>query len=389
MAMTQLNPYTTYGIDAFLEQIAIALDLPYEELAEAERQYQLIGQWLSDQAVIADWNIYVQGSMLLGTLVAPLSTDLGFDLDLVCRVAVAKTSTTQEELKARVGRALDDYLEENRGIDGAPYECVASRRAWALHYPGDVFHMDVLPAVPDLDNMPTGILLTDKQLREWQPSNPIAYAAWFRRQMERQFLSRRAALAASVRKSVEEIPEWQVRTTLQRAAQVLKRHRDIYFSDDPDNRPPSILITTLAALSYDGSETLSDAILAIVRGMPEHIGRDASGRWLVCSPVSAENFADKWNDYPQRERKFRRWLDQVTEDLEGAAGERGIHHSAARLGKSFGQDPVIKAAKSLGVESKSLREAGLLGVTGPAAAISTATTSQRIPKHGFYGGRRP
>ena len=389
MAIAYSNEYPTYSIDAFLERIAISLDLPFEDLAEAERQYGLIGQWLSDQASIADWVIYVQGSMRLGTLVRPLADELGFDLDLVCRVEIARTSTKQDELKARVGEALEEYLEANQETKGAPYECVPSRRAWALHYPGDLFHMDVLPAIPDVDDLPTGILLTDKQLREWQPSNPIAYADWFRGQTEAQFIQRRGALAASLRKSVEEIPDWQVRTTLQRAIQILKRHRDIYFAEDPDDRPPSILITTLAALSYHGNDTLSDAILDIVREMPEHIERDDAGRWLVCSPVSEENFADKWNDYPQREKKFRRWLDQVTQDLELAAGTRGIPGVAGRLAASFGQEPVVKAARAMGVETRQLQQAGLLGVSGAAAAISTAPTAQRIPRHRFYGGRRP
>lgn len=389
MALTYTGNYPSYTIEGLLERIAATLDLPFDQLAEAERQYQLIGNWLSDQSLVAEWVIYSQGSIRLGTIVQPLVAELGFDLDLVCRIEIAKESTSQEDLNRRVGRALGDYLDAARGTEGAPYKCVPSRRAWALHYPGDVFHMDVLPAIPDVANQPTGILLTDKQLRLWQLSDPIAYADWFRLRTELQFLRRRAALASQMRKSIEEIPEWQVRTPLQQAVQIFKRHRDIFFIDDPDDRPPSILITTLAALAYDGGDNLLDVVLAIVRDMPNHITIDGQGRWLVCSPVSEENFADKWNDYPQRERQFRRWLEQVTIDLEEAAASNGIHRMAARLGSSFGTEPVLKAARGMGVETKQLREAGLLGVAGPLAAISSAATAQRIPKHGFYGGLRP
>lgn len=375
----------TLGIDELLERIAETIDIPMDDLAEAERQYGLVGEWLSDQGLRAEWTIYPQGSMRLGTVVRPLTGRLGFDLDMVCRVCIAKESTTQTQLRDRVGAALQEYTTAAKGEPGAPYDCQPTRRCWTLYYPGDRFHMDVLPSIPDLDDEPTGILLTDQQLRDWQRSNPIAYADWFRNQMALQFLTKRAALASEMRKSIEEVPEWQVRTTLQRVVQILKLHRDVYFQDDHDDRPPSILITTLAAHAYDGSENLFDAVLAAVRGMPGFIEQDERGRWVVCSPVSEENFADKWNDYPQRQVKFREWLSKVTIDLEQAADTRRLDRVLARLGQSFGQEPMTKTAQRIGIDSRTLREAGLLGVAGPAATITTAATATRIPKHGFYG----
>ena len=46
--------------------------------------------------------------------------------------------------------------------------------------PGDVFHMDVLPAIPDPDGRASGILLTDRDFHEWLHSDPIAYTNWFK-----------------------------------------------------------------------------------------------------------------------------------------------------------------------------------------------------------------
>jgi len=40
---------------------------------------------------------------------------------------------------------------------------------------------------------------------------------------------RRAALAKDAQLNVEDVPEWQIKTPLQIAVQILKRHRDIYF----------------------------------------------------------------------------------------------------------------------------------------------------------------
>jgi hypothetical protein len=375
--------YLDTNISGLLEKGAASLDLPLDLDEEAVRQYGLVGEFLSDQAEIADWEIYPQGSVRLGTVVRPIIGSGGFDLDMVCSVHLSRTSTSQADLKQRVGEALDLYLEASRGEDGAPTECKPSRRAWTLYYPSD-FHMDVLPALPDLEAPPTGIILTDKDLRDWQHSDPIAYADWFRGRMQLEFEAKRRALASEMRKSVEQVPEFLVRTTLQRVVQTLKRHRDIYFLGDLDDRPPSILITTLVAQAYRGEDDLLSAVLATAQAIPSHIGTDELGRDCVMSPVADENFADKWNDYPERKHKFRAWLDHVGRDLDEAQGERGLPNVVARLSASFGEEPMVKAAKSLGIETRELRESGKLAVTGAAATL-TARAGTTIRPHGFYG----
>jgi hypothetical protein len=246
------------------------------------------------------------------------------------------------------------------------------------------FHMDVLPAIPNPDAPPSGILLTDKKLTRWLPSDPISYANWFRERMATELLQRKAALATERRKSIEQVPDWQVKTTLQQLVQVLKVHRDLHFLDDYEERPPSILITTLAAYAYNGNGDLFDAILHVVAHMADYIESSSAGP-RVTSPVSDENFADKWREYAQREQKFRSWLDQVAIDLEDAAGTSGLRAVTARLGESFGTERVTKAAARIGIDTRELRETGRLGVTGAGAALSTAAAASEIPKHGFYG----
>jgi hypothetical protein len=84
----------------------------------------------------------------------------------------------------------------------------------------------------------------------WLPSDPIRYADWFRDRMKTELLRKQAALAEKRQSSIELVPESDVKTTLQRAVQALKRHRDLFFKEDPKAGPPSILITTLAALKH-------------------------------------------------------------------------------------------------------------------------------------------
>lgn len=385
MSLTRPMPTTPAGSIAWLlANVAEIVDLPPDMYRVIDWQHRSVGQFLAERSGGDGWDVYPQGSVRLGTVVRPLAEGESFDLDMVCRRNIAKTSTTQVKLKDEVGDALFDYIELHNADPDAPQSCKPKRRCWELGYEAE-FHMDVLPSVPDLDaRSDTAILLTDKELKLWLPSDPIAYADWFRSRMEVEFLERRAAMALKLAKSIEQVPDWEVKTTLQQLVQVLKAHRDLHFADDFEDRPPSILITTLAAFAYDGGSDLFDATLHVVSHMGDFIDQSASGP-RVCSPVSDENFADKWVDYPMREYKFRAWMKKVAQDLEEAAGMTQIPRAATRLGESWGMDRVIKAAGMMGIETREMQQSRKLGVVGAGAALSTAAAATTIPKHGFYG----
>src|SRR5690606_9354596 len=125
----------------------------------------------------------------------------------------------------------------------------------------------------------------------------------------------REAMARAASASIEDIPVWRVRTSLQRAVQLLKRHRDLRFAADADDRPTSIIITTLAARAYRGQPQTYEALLDLVRAMPGYIER-RDGTWWVANPVHpGENFADKWNEKAGRKTAFDNWLKAAEADL--------------------------------------------------------------------------
>jgi Adenylyl/Guanylyl and SMODS C-terminal sensor domain/Second Messenger Oligonucleotide or Dinucleotide Synthetase domain len=323
-----------------------SLDIPDELFLAAVTEYGLVGDWLANHADgETGWEVYPQGSFRLGTVVQPLGRD-EYDIDLVCRRGLDKSHVSQEELKDGVGAALDSYIESRRDDSGAPDSCENRKRCFTLTYDRS-FHLDVLPAIDDDDHPPTGILLTDRDLRRWQHSNPKAYAEWFRARMREEFMTKRASLAEAAHVEPEEVPESRVKTTLQRTVQALKHHRNIYFAEDLEARPSSILLSTLAAHTYTGERDLYDALITAARGMPDHIeGRPSD--WAVPNPVQPrENFADKWNDYPERATKFRGWLDQLVGDLEGAEQEGQLERVAVRLSESFGHGPIDRGVEKL------------------------------------------
>ena len=301
-----------------LEDVARLLDIPEDIVDEATARYEAVAAWLGeDDSPLRHFapELYPQGSFRLGTTIRPLLATDEFDIDLVCRLSLRKEATTQKDLKALVG----DRLKASDEFKALIKE---RRRCWQLIY-SKRFHLDVLPAIPDAERPGTSILLTDKELRLWQFSNPIGYAAWFYARMGPQVTHLREALARAASASIEDIPEWRVRTPLQRAVQLLKRHRDLRFATDLDNRPASIIITTLAARAYRQQPQTYDALLQIVREMPRFI-ENRGGKWWVANPVhEGENFADKWNETPKKKEAFTAWLQIVEADLLAMAGREG------------------------------------------------------------------
>ncbi|MFF1484622.1 cyclic GMP-AMP synthase DncV-like nucleotidyltransferase [Streptomyces sp. NPDC058319] len=371
--MDSLDEMLSMLLDGAVE----VLDISPELHDNAVERYEEVGTWLAENGS-PGWQIYPQGSFRLGPVVRPGTPGGEYDIDLVCRLPLRPESTTQERLKQRVGDQLTAYgkWKQGRGHTDGPESIESRRRCWTLGYPG--FHLDVLPAIPDEDRPPTGIRLTDKDLWQWQRSNPIGYADWFRRRSElsRQILEKRHA-------SVADVPTWPVRSPLQRVVQILKWHCMIMFAGDIDNRPPSILITTLAGHAYSGEDDLFTAVRSVLDNMLTFIER-RDGQWWVPNPAhKAENFTDKWNEYPERRKAFHSWYDEIATTVSELAGmeTKGLDAVFERLAKSFDPDPVRRSYERYAARVS----ASTNNRMGPTGLLSPTTTGPRKPKNTFYG----
>ena len=329
--------------DDVLEKLADGLDISPSLRDDAVDRYGSLGKWLERrQSELARYNpeISPQGSFLLGLVTRPLSDADEYDVDLVCRINASKDEFTQKELKEAVGREVLLYAQA-QSMKEKPGE---GRRCWTLHYAGGArFHMDVLPAIPDAvtfqlklhqrgfiaeatdaDIVARAIAITDNTLlhydertNDWPLSNPLGYAAWFRNRMLVQLLERKEVYRQNrlITASVDDIPDHKVKTPLQRAIQLLKRHRDFMFEKNADLKPISIIITTLAAHAYNNESSLSQTLQTILRSMDSFIDYRGDVAWIPNPVNPVENFADKWAEDPKKQEKFYKWLEQARSDF--------------------------------------------------------------------------
>jgi hypothetical protein len=330
----------------FITALADELEVPEERYAQAERSYKSFGAWTHrPESTIRRFSpeVYVQGSFRLGTAIRPSTEDGEYDIDLVCVLQkLAKNDLSQKRLKALLETEVQDYRKA-RGIAKPVKE---GRRCRSLEYSDGVqFHMDILPALPngesqrllleerglDFTFAHTAIAITDSDNEnyrgltdEWPRSNPKGYAEWFKSRMAEAFERiQKELVELEARKrgnaSVEDIPEYRVRTPLQQAIMILKRHRDDMFKDDPDVKPISIIITTLAAHAYEGETDVSSAVFSILERMEKYIAKNGQ-QCMIANPTDAtENFADRWENHPERQDAFFRWLAQAKADFFGLA----------------------------------------------------------------------
>ena len=346
-----------------LEEIARTIDIPDSAYENAERRYKDLGAWFARSEARCsgfDPHIHAQGSFRLGTVNRPIGDEEAYDLDLSCKLrqGISKTTHTQEQVKTLVGDDVKSYRKA-RHIDKPAQE---KHRCWRLEYADDLsFHIDIVPCIPEEHArqllIETAIIrarssdealsktiaelsvnITDNRLLgyriltpDWQLSNPEGYARWFEARMSlaRAYLEtlKREFKAAKI----DEIPAFKWKTPLQRCVQMFKRHRDIMFADNPDVKPISIIITTLAARAYQGETDLWEATRNLLDKMGGLINPQTP---RVPNPVNpAEDFADKWSTPEGRanrlEENFRAWLTQAQTDFETLATSHDTQFIAA------------------------------------------------------------
>lgn len=398
-------------IDDWFEKLAAAINLPDAKYEAAERSYQSVSKWLErsgSKFEDVDTQVYTQGSFRLGTAIQPFDREEEYDLDIVCEFSLAKHEQSQESLHAALGFELKEYAQRY-GMDApSPWN-----RCWTLNYAESAqFHMDVLPCIPDVNRqrhfreaaglpmafVESSVSITDRAhpafaiiSDEWPASNPNGYAAWFYERMKPAFEARRQRMMlAEAKAEIADIPDFRVKTPLQLAIQILKRHRDVHFSSRAaELRPSSIVITTLAAHAYQQQSTVRSALNGILQSMLSHVNREG-GRFVISNPSDPrENFADAWNENPDKAQAFLEWARQARLDFI-AADDADLKAFIDGLAPQLGRDLVESAFAQTSTKSKGWWKISRLtsakhrkAPEWPVSNIGRVTLTAQIQRNGF------
>lgn len=343
------------------------------EISLTETQYKTIsGRYIqlekilnsSDNPLLAEAHIFVQGSIRLKTTIKPISgapEDLDtIDADAIIWLPHAQEAGAQEVLDAIEERFLDgSRVQEKikrlrRGI----------RIIYADENPG--FHIDVTPARAINGNSQgngEGKLEVPDRETGWKASSPIPYSNWLQ-VASTQTISLEERLAvtknqgtfdAATQEPLPQYEEYLDQDPLRATIKLLKRHRDEWAirTKNENYRPISAVITTLATHAYlevvkeSQSKPLRplDVILEIVRRMPSHV-KHQGNECSVCNPAdSGENFAEKWNRPSEGHRyrqSFQDWHSNASASVSlGLESFESAEAFAKEVKESFGLGPAF------------------------------------------------
>ena len=302
-----------------LEDIDVS-DANYEK---AEKRYKSISSYIKDSNMSAlNPDIYLQGSFKLGTAVKPLTDEGSYDIDIVCNFTKLRRSTqSQFRLKYDLGQVIKGYVKSNNMSNPAK----ESKRCWTINYVDeDNFHIDILPSVPMYDIDDGFIAITDKDnpqyfnvSNDWEISNPKGYSNWF---MENsKFQSYKLLEAKRFYAKVEDIPDYKVRTPLQRIVQIFKRHAEVMFEEKLEYKPSSVIITTLATKQYRDASILHDNLLDVMTYIALNIKKGIDykdGKPCIYNPVNKDEIlSGKWDRDDLYFEEFQKWIFQLQVDL--------------------------------------------------------------------------
>lgn len=365
--------------------LANSLNVSDTMTQEIVSSYEAVGNYLGNLEEDLDIKIFPQGSMALGTMIKPLSSDKNgeYDVDLACQLTSGAKLRTAE-VKQIVGERLKESSRYFQMMDPE------GKRCWTLNYAE--FHMDILPCTPILSSeKSTAIRITEKKENGIYVdgiSDPKRYLEWFTHKMKHVYTDALQSYAESRKVDIEKIRLSNLRTPLQMAIQILKRHRDILF-EGKKHKPASIIINTLAARAYNSEGNVYDAICNILEKMENSITKGSNGELQVLNPTRPEeNFADRWISDPKRKDAFFHWLKTAKKDIieDPLNFIDGLDSLKNRMSKNFGSQAIQDTFESYGRSIQDNRIKGNLGVNRQGQITSTKDASiVPVKNHTFFG----
>ena len=344
----------------FLLRAARKISLTEPQYDKINGRYAQLEKILSssNNPILAEAHIFPQGSMRLKTTINPVSgapDDLGtVDADAIVWLPHARGIDADVVLKAieqrfqEGSRVQEEIQQLRRGV----------RIVYADQSPG--FHIDVTPARAcywnDQSNGQGMLEVPDRHLG-WKASSPIPYADWLHDASSQEVILESLSIRndsfvgneSATQDPLPDYEDYRQEDPLRAAIKLLKRHRDEWAirTENEKYRPISAVITTLAThawlavvkQSQQRPLTPLEAIIEIVRLMPQFIQLNGQ-EYQVCNPQdNGENFAEKWNrdDGHSYRHAFQRWHNDALHAVNlGLQSYASIESFAEAINESFG-----------------------------------------------------
>ena len=377
------------------DSLAKELNITQTMLDKAVTSYSALGEHIKKNNEEWEVSVYPQGSFALGTVIKPLNSQEQYDVDLI--VLVNRPEFSAEDLRVNIKELLESHGRYDGKIEDKK-PCIRIQYADSAQ-----FHMDIASAKTGYSNDDNFIEISridEDHNFYYDPSNPKGYIEWFKKVMNYEtILLEKRAFTAEADTNIEKIELTKLQTPLQKSIQILKRHRDIYFTDleREDERPSSIIITTLSGLAYEKmlqtNLPLSNLYVVIKNMLNSYsnlIDYSLNEGWILKNPSNEEeNFLRKWqSDYNLKDAFFE-WLNQAKTDIlinpekfiESDQDElrAGIYKS---FGESVGKDALFKYGEEIGMLAKN----GDLRFNLSSASISNNKDDRSYKEHTYFGG---
>lgn len=382
-------------LNMIFDNLANGLNITQTMMEKAETAYHALGEHIKNTNEEWDVTIYPQGSFQLGTVIKPVNDEEQYDVDLV--VLVKAPHYSAESLRNEVLQVLESHGRYEGKIENKK-PCIRIQYADSAQ-----FHMDIASEQEFGMSNDTSINIARFDGDEsyfYEISNPKGYIEWFKKTMQFEELQKsQRALYEKCQTEVEELELSKMRTPLQKAIQILKRHRDIFFADraNADDRPSSIIITTLCAMAYEdllGKYEKDNIYLTVVNMLekfPTYLKKNDDGEYYLENPSNPkENFLKKWCDNPKLVTAFEQWIVKAKTDIiynPESFIEDNPQELRKSLYESFGQRDTDIALDNYGKQIGKYAQNGQLKYDATGAnVVLLEKEGKSYNKHTYFGG---
>ncbi|MCF2501354.1 nucleotidyltransferase domain-containing protein [Dyadobacter chenhuakuii] len=373
-------------LDDLLDKMAETLQLDDTRYDRMKTSYKAVHEY-----VLADpffehlvLETYSQGSVKTGTANKPYKGN-EFDLDTVIQLKPDASRFGVTEIRNQLERRLREPSSRYKDMLESKSRCVR------IKYAGD-FHMDVLAAPQQSHFCKNTLLVLNKDKHGVDISNPRGHANWFIAKANSlvESLLEKADKIRSI--EIERLPNdnFRRKKPLQRATQLLKRYRDIFFERDDTYQTSSVILTTIAGQYYQGEASIFDTMDGIITRIvhdADSLMKIHGGRIKVLNPVnSLEDFTSKWETEPEYYSAFLQFVRNLKNQWEQFKKQQGVLTESRVLKGLFGDELYTQATNASIDEINSRRSAGKLFQTPKTGILSGSFISGGTVKpNTFYG----